>query len=135
MLLSHGNAVVSIVATARRSPSRDRFIPDAWIQPFSARRRKDHPSRSQLVSKFVYEPGQVFTFIGDDDVWVYVDGDLVVDIGGLHPTVEATIELDTLGLAPGETHTLDVFHAERCASGSRFRIDTTIECLQDVPVE
>lgn len=90
---------------------------------------------TEIHTKFVYEPGQVFTFIGDDDVWVYVDGDLVVDIGGLHPTVEATIELDTLGLAPGETYTLDVFHAERCASGSRFRIDTTIECLQDVPVK
>lgn len=88
---------------------------------------------TEIHTKFVYEAGQVFTFIGDDDVWVYIDGDLVVDIGGLHPKVESSIDLDTLGLTAGETYTLDVFHAERCASGSNFRIDTTIGCLQPVP--
>ena len=51
------------------------------------------------------------------------------DAGGLHGPVEGTITLDDLGLTPGEFYNLDVFHAERCGSGSNFRIDTSIGCI------
>lgn len=84
---------------------------------------------TEIHTKFTYEVGQTFNFTGDDDVWVYIDGKLAMDLGGLHSMVSGAINLDTLGLTAGQEYTLDVFHAERCDSGSNFRIDTSIACF------
>ena len=42
-------------------------------------------------------------------------------------------EAQALGLTVGNTYPLAVFHAERHTRGSNFRIETTIDCIQDVP--
>lgn len=84
---------------------------------------------SEIHSTFTYKPGQQFSFQGDDDVWVFINGQLAMDLGGLHGPVMGTINLDTLGLTSGQSYTIDVFHAERCESGSNFRIDTSIACF------
>ncbi len=88
---------------------------------------------TEIHMAFTYKPGQVFTFIGDDDLWTFINGKLAIDLGGLHPALTGTVDLDAqaqaLGLTPGETYAMDIFHAERHREDSNFRIDTTIDCF------
>lgn len=81
---------------------------------------------TELHLKFVYNGGETFSFKGDDDLWVFVDGRLAIDLGGLHPMSSGSVALDTLGLTKGQQHDLELFNAERHSTGSHFRADTNL---------
>jgi fibro-slime domain-containing protein len=88
---------------------------------------------SEIHTTFTYHGGETFQFSGDDDVFVFVNGHLVIDLGGVHDALAQAVDFDAraaeLGLTVGGTYQLEVFHAERHTVSSTFRMETTIDCL------
>ena len=99
----------------------------------------------------------VFRFSGDDDLWVYVDGKLALDVGGAHGRATGSINFTTgevnvdnpykvtgtgiekatsnstqdwiKNLDKSKTHTLSVFYMERGLYDSNLMIDFNLDTV------
>lgn len=89
----------------------------------------NHHFGMSMTTEFVQPNGgkttkgedMVFEFSGDDDVWVYIDGVLVGDLGGIHE--KATLKIN---FATGGVH---VGHVDNANDPEKTIQDTTIEAM------
>lgn len=92
----------------------------------------------ELHTEFEYRGGEVFQFRGDDDVWVFLNKKLAIDIGGIKPAMEESVDLDAkaqeLGIEVGKVYSFDFFFAERHRNESNFRMETTLQFVNCDPI-
>ncbi|HVJ93885.1 MAG TPA: fibro-slime domain-containing protein [Labilithrix sp.] len=90
----------------------------------------------ELRTKFKYRGNETFKFSGDDDVFVFINKKLVINLGGIHGVLEKEVNLPAmaseLGLVVGEEYPLDYFQAERHVVESNLRIETTLDLKPSV---
>ncbi len=76
---------------------------------------------------FQKQPGLTFDFNGDDDVWVFVDGKLAMDLGGVHGPEAGSFNVDDVeGLENGKKYMFSLFYAERNVVKSTIKITTNV---------
>jgi len=84
---------------------------------------------SEVRRWFKYDSSKTYKldFTGDDDVWVFINGKLAVDLGGWHPPLNGSVTVNagsasTYNLTNGKVYEIVVFQAERKTTGSSYRL-------------
>ena len=122
------------IPTARDSYSGSSSISYRW----NGERNQHYCFESH--AHFTYNRGQRFSFRGDDDIWVYVDNKLAVDIGGTHLAAPGYVDLDNFvglsgKLVPGQQYDIDIFFCDRRTTMSNVRIKTNMYIRQKTAID
>ncbi len=85
---------------------------------------------SEVRYWFQYDASKTYKldFFGDDDVWLFINRKLAVDLGGIHSSDGNSVTITpgagtaTFGLADKQVYEVAVFQAERKTNGSTYEL-------------
>ncbi|MDB5049060.1 MAG: fibro-slime family protein [Fibrobacteres bacterium] len=87
----------------------------------------------EMHATFKYRGGEVFDFKGDDDLWVFVNNHLALDLGGLQNNGAGQVNLDAqkdaLKIAVDNYYNFDFFFCERQTTGSHLQVTSSIDII------
>ena len=88
-------------------------------------------------ANFRFKHGLKFNFRGDDDIWVFIDNKLAVDLGGTHLAAPGYVDLDKFmpSAEVGHTYDIDIFFCDRRTTMSNVRIKTNMFIEQSNGIE
>jgi fibro-slime domain-containing protein len=90
-----------------------------------------------LEGQASFTASDLFSFTGDDDLWVYLNNTLIMDLGGVHAAESDTISgadlINNYGLAADTLYDIDIFFAERHTVASNFHITTGFNITPKMP--
>jgi len=99
----------------------------SYHNPSNPAHQHNYSFTMELHTRFTYQRnGLYFNFVGDDDVWAFINGKLEMDLGGIHGPETGTINLDNLQLVDGQAYDFDFFYCERHVTASRIKITTNL---------
>jgi fibro-slime domain-containing protein len=125
-----GNGVYLFERTGQNGTSEFFWIDNTGFGVEPAGKGHNYSFTMELHTVFTYRSGLNFEFLGDDDVWAFINDKLALDLGGMHGAEAGSINLDNsaseLGLVAGKQYSFDFFYAERHTTNSRIKITTNL---------
>lgn len=99
--------------------------PKGWTTFDPAKEKRNHHFCTESHANFRFRKGLKFSVSGNDDIWVFVDNKLAIDIGGTHLSAPGFVDMDKFmpNAETGKHYDIDIYTCNRRAASSDLRIN------------